>query len=348
VALDLRHWVNEGLMAIFFLVVGLEIKRELVVGELRDRRVAVLPAVAALGGMAASALIYLAINPSPPGARGWGIPMATDIAFAVGVLALLGPRVPAGLKVFLVAFAVADDVGTILIIAVFYSEDVSLPAVALAAGLLILIPVTRRMRVESPVVLVLIGVGAWLALQGSGVSPTLAGVAIGLLTPVHQTKPGRPTPGPWLEDLLHPWTIGVIAPLFALANAGVDLSEAGRLGGSSLAIALGVVAGRVVGKSVGISMASMLAVRTGLARPPRDVRSVHLLGAGALGGIGFVVALFVADLAFTDGGSLTAAKVGVIGGSLLSGAMGAAILARSLRSTGRRTPPISDSGGSGG
>ena len=360
---DLRHWVSDGLMTLFFLVVGLEIKRELVAGELRTWRGAALPVVAAAGGMAVPALIYAAANAGGPGAPGWGIPMATDVAFALGVLALLGPRVPAALKVFLLTLAVVDDLGSIAVVALFYSRGVDLGALAVAAGLLALVAVLVRARVWWLPLHAGLGLVLWLALWQAGVSPVLAGVAMGLLTPARPTAPPEvardrggalagelaadPHP-PTLREMLreargtvplaerlahdlHPVSAFVVVPLFALANAGVSL-ERGGLAAPGAGAVLGVVlAGRVLGKLAGIVAAAWLAVRLGLAVRPEAVSWAQLAGVATVAGIGFTVPLFVADLAFPDGRLQAPVKLGLLAASVVAGAAGALVLVLAAR-----------------
>jgi NhaA family Na+:H+ antiporter len=321
---DLRHWVNEALMALFFFVVGLEIKRELVTGELRDRRTAALPALAALGGMVVPALVYLAWTAGSDAADGWGIPVATDIAFAVGVLVVLGPRAPAPLKLFLLTLAIVDDIGAIAVIAVFYTDTVEMGWLAGATAVVAAILVAQRWRVGSLAVYALAAVVLWVCTYRSGVHATIAGVALGLLTPARW--PGG-SPIERLEGRLHPVASFVAVPVFALANAGV------AVGGDALTDALGgrvtwgVATGLVAGKLAGVSLATVAGVRTGAGRLPPGVTIRHVVGAAALAGIGFTVSLFVSELSF--GGSprlLGDAKIGVLLGSLTSGLLGAAIL----------------------
>jgi Na+:H+ antiporter, NhaA family len=365
---DLQHWVNDGLMALFFLVVGLEIKRELLTGELREPRVAALPAVAALGGMAVPALLYLAINPGGEPARGWGIPMATDIAFALGVLALVGSRLPAALKSFLLALAIVDDIGAILVIAIFYSGSVEVLALLAAGALLALILILQRRHVRWTVVYVLLGVGVWLATFQSGVHATIAGVALGLVTPavpfqrpkavsleahriaddtVDDPFPPDADAHQWLhladltreavsplaraEHLLHPWTSYLIVPLFALANAGVPITGSTLGEALSSGVTLGVVVGLVVGKIAGVTAFTWAATKTGITRLPDGVRWRHLVGVAALAGIGFTVSLFITSLAFQRPELQDAAKVGILAASLLAGLLGALLLFRSQR-----------------
>jgi Na+:H+ antiporter, NhaA family len=364
---DLRRWVDDGLMTIFFLVVGLEIKRELVAGELATWRQAALPVVAAAGGMAVPALIYAAVNAGGPGAPGWGVPMATDIAFSLAVLALLGSRVPAALKVFLLTLAVVDDLGSIAVVALFYSRGVDLVALAAAAGLLALVALLVRAGIWWLPLHVGLGLALWLAMWRSGVSPALAGVAMGLLTPARPTAhpevardrggelagelAADPRP-PRLREMLreargtvplaerlahdlHPVSAFVVVPLFALANAGVSLEPGGLTAPGATAVLGGVLAGRVLGKVAGITAATWLAVRLGLARLPEATGWAQLAGVATVAGIGFTVPLFVADLAFPDGRFQAPVKLGLLLASVVAGTAGALVLLR----TGRRSPP---------
>ena len=323
---SLQHWVNDALMALFFFVVGLEIKRELVRGELQAPRTAALPVIAALGGMIVPALLFWALAGSGETARGWGIPMATDIAFAVGVLALLGRHAPRGLKIFLLTLAIVDDIGAILVIALFYTDDFGAGWLAGAAGCLVLVVVVRRFGVKHPVAYVPIAIIAWYCTYRSGIHPTIAAVALGLLTPAGSVG-GRPV----LEELehrLHPWSSYFVIPVFALANAGVTL------GGGAIEEAVGsrltwaVIVGLVAGKLIGISGATFVAVRTRLGQLPAGVGTVHIMGAGAVGGIGFTVSLFITGLAFSSEALQAQAKIGILAGSLTAALLGAAILRR--------------------
>jgi Na+:H+ antiporter, NhaA family len=353
----LQHWVNDALMVIFFFVVGLEIKYEIVHGDLRDPKTAALPIVAAVGGMLVPAGIYAVIVGGGDGASGWGIPMATDIAFAVGVLGLLGRRIPSAARLFLLTLAIVDDIGAILVIAVFYTSDLNLVWLAVALGLLALMVVMRVLRIWSVWAYVVVGVGIWLATLESGVHATLAGVAIGLMTPASpllEEKVARRYAQQALGDRhldadelhrmrfllsesvsiverlqtrLHPVSSYVVLPVFALANAGVHLGG-GVLGEAfSSTIALGIAAGLVVGKPVGILLASWLAVRAGLGRLPDHTSWRMVAGLGAVGGIGFTVSLFIAGLSFPGAELLTEeAKVGILGGSLLAALLGVGLL----------------------
>lgn len=328
---DLGHWVNDGLMAIFFFVVGLEIKRELVCGELRDRRAAALPVIAAVGGVVLPALVFTAITAGTPAVDGWAIPAATDIAFAVGVLALLGDRIPASLKLFLLTIAIVDDIAAIAIIAVFYADDLSLAWLLGAGGGLALIVAMRRGGLTRPWQYVPVALGVWIAMHESGVHATIAGVLIGLLTPTGLV--GGRNVLEQLEDRLHNYSAFAIVPLFALANAGVDLGGGaiGDAAGSSLAWA--VVAGLVVGKLLGIGGAAMLALRLGWGTLPDGVDRAQIWGVAALGGIGFTVSLFIAQLAYDDPALIDTAKIGILAGSLVSGILGVLLLRRSAQSS---------------
>jgi NhaA family Na+:H+ antiporter len=360
---DLRQWVNDGLMTLFFLLAGLEIKRELTSGEMRDRRRAVLPVLAALGGMLVPALLYLAANAGFPGVRGWGMAMPTDMALVLGVLALASPRVPTSLKAFVVSLAIADDVGTIVAVLVAYSHDAeagwALVAVAVVGGILVL----RRIHVRWLPAYVLLGGSLWLAMRAAGLNPTLAGVILGLLAPAEPFQ--RPAvvsreatriaaetadePSPpdadvplWLqlsrlaneavsplaraEHLLLPWVSFAVLPLFALANAGVELSAAPLSDPAGFRVAVGLTLARLIGKVVGIVGVSWLAVRAGVGRLPTGVRWPHMAGVGALAGIGFTVSLFVSELAFGGTGLGDAARMGVLLSSVVSGAVGLVVL----------------------
>ena len=323
---DLRHWVNDGLMALFFFVVGLEIKRELVTGELRERRAAALPAIAAIGGVALPAAIFLAITAGSGEASGWAIPAATDIAFAVGVLALLGDRVSSGVKLFLLTVAIVDDIIAIALIAIFYSDGLSLPWLAGAVGALVLVAGLRRAGVTAIAVYAIAGLAAWLAMHESGVHATIAGVALGLLTPA-QPVAGRPVLET-LERRLHPVTAFAVVPLFALANAGVDFGGGVLADAAGSSLTWAIAAGLLLGKLLGIAGATFLGLRLGLGSLPEAVSRAQVWGIAALGGIGFTVSLFIAQLAYGDPQVVDTAKVGIFAGSLASGAIGAAILLR--------------------
>ncbi len=321
-------WINDGLMAIFFFLVGLEIKRELMVGELSSVRRASLPAVAALGGMIVPALIYLAINYSDPIARGgWAIPAATDIAFAVGVLALLGSRVPPSLKIFLLALAIIDDLGAIVIIALFYTSNLSVSALILAGAGITGLFVLNRLHVTKTAPYVLLGMFIWVCVLKSGVHATLAGVATAFAVPLLPTGGDDPENGLLmdLEHRLHPWVTYAILPIFAFANAGVSLE------GLSLEkvvgpIPLGIAAGLVVGKPVGILIFTWAALFTGIGERPEGATWPAMVGIACLGGIGFTMSLFIGGLAFPHSAYAADIRIGVLGGSIISAAMGYLLL----------------------
>jgi Na+:H+ antiporter, NhaA family len=323
---DLHFWINDALMTVFFFVAGLEIRREMHQGELSQLRRAALPLVAALGGMVAPAVIYAALNQGHPSQVGWGIPMATDIAFAVGALALLGKRVPPALRILLLALAVIDDVGAILVIAVFYSSDVQLAGFGLALFGLLLLALWRSLGVRSAWAYVLPGAVVWAGMYVGGIHPTLAGVVLGLLTPV---RPWREVVSPVdsLQHALHRWVAFGIMPLFALANAGVPLGHA-ELDTAGLRVFWGVSLGLVLGKPVGIVALSWLTTRLGLTALPTGIGYRQLSVVGIVAGIGFTMALFVAQLAFPPGAEasgvdasgalLETSKLAIIAGSAVA------------------------------
>ena len=322
---DLQHWVNDGLMAIFFFVISLEIKRELIVGDLRHPRAAALPILAATGGVLLPALIFIAITIGTGTSGGWGIPMATDAAFAIGVLTLLGDRVSNGAKLFLVTIAVVDDVLAILVIAVVYTADLEPVWLAVAVAGLLLVALMRRWNVASPLSYVLPALLIWVATLESGVHPTIAGVALGLMTPATPIS-GRQV----LEELehrIHPFTSLLVLPVFALANAGVALGGSALGTDAEVRVAIAVAAGLVVGKLLGIGAMTWAAVKTGVGRLPEGVDGRTALGVAALGGVGFTVSLFIAPLAYPVATLADSAKIGVLGGSIISAAIGVLILA---------------------
>jgi len=370
-AMSLEHWVNDGLMVIFFLLVGLEIKRELLLGELASIRKATLPVAAAIGGMVVPALIYVACNFRGPGAAGWGIPMATDIAFAVGVLALAGRSVPIAVKVFLLAIAIVDDLGAVLVIAIFYTNEISGSALGVAGVFMAALVLLNILKVHLPLPYILLGIGLWAATLLSGIHATIAGVLLAFTIPAsrqmqeklyvhhvrglldHFSHDTESTPDRITHDqshaikgmeeasqavqtplarvehaLLRPVSF-LIVPLFALANAGVDV----RSGvGSAFhdPVTWGVLLGLLLGKPAGILLASWLVLRSGFASMPEGASRGHVVGVSVLCGIGFTMSLFVANLAFPgDAAHLTAAKVGILGASLVAGVVGGLLIARS-------------------
>ena len=315
-----QTWVNDALMALFFFVVTLEIRRELTHGELREGKTAALPVAAAIGGMIVPAIIYLAINAGQPSVSGWGIPMATDIAFALGALALLGDRVPASLRAFLLALAIVDDVGGIIVIALFYTSDLSLPWLGAAAFIFLATYGLTSMRFQPWFLYAALGCVGWYAVHASGVHATIAGVALALVIPAQDSQQRAAIYR--AEERLHPWSSFVVVPLFALANAGIVLSASALSDAFSSPVAMGAAAGLVVGKPAGIMLFSFIAVKSGLATLPEGVAWVGLLAVALIAGIGFTVAIFIATLAFDDPAVVEEAKLGVLMASLLAAALG--------------------------
>ncbi|HYO35450.1 MAG TPA: Na+/H+ antiporter NhaA, partial [Geodermatophilus sp.] len=364
-ALDLQHWVNDGLMVFFFFVVGLEIKRELVMGELTDRRRAAVPALAAVTGLAVPALVYVAFTLGDEAASAWGVVISTDTAFLLGVLALVGPACPAQLRLFLLTLAIADDVGALTVIALFYTEDLAVGPLLLAVLGLALMVALRYLNVwRGPAYLVL-GLAVWVAMYLSGVHPTLAGVVIALFTPAYParrdevadaarlTRAYQQSPNPEfaraarlsidrsvsaserLQQLWQPWTSFVIVPVFALANAGVPLTGETLRTAATSPVTLGVVAGLVLGKLVGILVGTGLAVRLRLGELAPGLTWLQLAGGAALSGIGFTISLFIVDRAFDDEARADQARVGVLVASVLAALLGWAL----FRLADHRRPP---------
>jgi len=370
---DLHHWINDGLMAVFFFAVGLEIKREFLVGELAEPRQAMLPIAAAIGGMVVPALIYAAFNTGSEGAHGWGIPMATDIAFALGALALLGARTPEGLKIFLVALAIVDDLGALLVIAIFYTASIEWSGIAVAAAFLAALFVANRAGARRVPIYLALGAGLWYGLLISGLHATLAGVLSALLVPARvkivpgalaqvirrsadaiearvvngsgramdperfaaisvlgRTLDAANSPLQRFEHMVQPWVTFAILPVFALFNAGT-LIDASAVRTLASPVPLGIIGGLVIGKPLGICVASWLAVKTGLATLPEGVSWRHVTGTAFLAGIGFTMALFISGLAFPRTDLEREAKLGILIGSLVSAAVGVAILLTTQR-----------------
>jgi NhaA family Na+:H+ antiporter len=349
---SLVHWVNDGLMTLFFFVAGLEIKRELVVGDLREPRKAALPAIAALGGMVVPALVYVALAGAET-RNGWGIPMATDIAFAVGVLTLLGNRVPSRLKVFLLTLAIVDDLGAIVVIAVFYTTSLNTTALAAAGAILALMVALRLLGVWWMPVYALAGMALWFAVFESGVHATLAGVACGLLAPARPRRPAQTevvaNENHTIDDLkaiifdtretksvvdrlihgLHPFVALAIVPVFAMANTGVAFTPASLVDALTSSTGLAVMFGLVLGKPIGIVLASLVAVKSRLAVLPSGVSWSHMVGVGFLAGIGFTVSLFITELAFAEADEIVDnSKIAVLVASVLASIGGAVLLSR--------------------
>ena len=368
--LSLHAIVNDALMTLFFLLVSLEIKRELVFGELRDPKAAALPIVAAIGGMAVPALIYVAFNLGTDNLSGWGIPMATDIAFAVAVVASLGSRVPLGARLFLLTLAIVDDLGAILVIAVFYTSGIDFVWLLIAAATVVIALFFQKVRIRALTVYIVLGVVGWYALHESGVHATIIGVAFGLITPAFAYLPPdkypsvatrlvgdvvvrnadgvvtadeheandhtlreirrltRETQSPLhrVENRLAPWSAFLIVPLFAFANAGVPYPDVPVADWLTDPVVLGVALGLVVGKTLGIFGAAWITEKAGIARYPTGMTSTHLLGVAMTAGIGFTVAIFIANLAFTDGEVIEIAKLGILVGSVIAAVGGYLVL----------------------
>ncbi|MCK9875263.1 Na+/H+ antiporter NhaA [Frankia sp. Ag45/Mut15] len=369
--LSLHHWVNDGAMALFFTVVGLEISREFTAGELRDRRIAAVPALGAIGGLTLPAVIYLLFNSSGPAAHGWGIPMSTDTAFVIGILALFGPACPDRLRLFLLTLAIVDDIGAITVVGIFYTEHVRFGALALAGGLVLVMLVLRWLGVWRLLPYALVAVVLWGAIHASGVHATLAGVITGLLIPAVPPRPDQAAQVPVyvralaeesnaaraslaviaakatvsanerLQRVLHPFSAFVVVPLFGLANAGVHLDEHTLRAAAASPVTWGVTLALVLGNAVGITVASLAAMRTGLGQLPGQVRYGHLVGAATLAGIGFTISLFITELAFTDTELRDQAKIGILAGSFGAAVLGTIL----LRTLGERMPlcsPLTD------
>ncbi len=360
----LLHWINDGLMVVFFFFVGLEIKREILVGELSSLKKAMLPIIAAIGGMIGPALIYLAFNSQyPESSHGWGIPMATDIAFALGILALLGDRVPSGLKIFLAALAIADDMGAVLVIALFYTSELSFLMLAIGGGFLLLLIIANRFNVRSTAIYTILGIGLWFCFLKSGIHPTIAGVLLAMTIPVrkkintehfvaettlaiHELKKNDDpksenelihtiaslseevqSPLHRFEHALHPYVAFLIMPIFAMANAGVRI-EGNILNALFSPVGLGVSLGLILGKQIGIFSFVWIAVKTKLAALPKNVSWGMIYGTTWLCAIGFTMALFIASLAFTSNEQLIISKIAILFASTLSAVVGLIVLSR--------------------
>ena len=325
-------WINDGLMAIFFFLVGLELKREVVEGELSDIRKIVLPGVGAVGGMAIPSLIYVLFNLGDPLAmRGWAIPAATDIAFALGILALLGPRVPISMKIFLTSLAIFDDMGAIVIIALFYTADLSLTALLVVVACLPILFVMNRRGVESKTAYIFFGIIMWVAMLKSGVHATLAGVMMAMFIPMRSKKDPNFSPLKDLEHDLHPVVAFIVLPVFAFANAGIGLAGMG-LDQFLHPVPLGITLGLLVGKPIGIFGICWGAIRLGVAKLPEGMNWSSLLGVSALCGVGFTMSFFISTLAFGEAemAAIFDERMGVILGSILSGMLGYVLLKRGL------------------
>lgn len=326
--LTVEEWAADGLLAIFFFIIGCELKHELVVGSLSKPRQALLPVAAALGGMAVPALIFIAINAALTGGsvRGWGIPMATDIAFALAVLAILGRGLPAGVRIFLLTMAIVDDLGAILVIALFYSESVAFECLAVAAAALALFALAQRLRITTLFIYVPIALATWYAMHSSGVHATIAGVALGMLMRVRKDPGESDAPVDRATLALHPISAGIAVPIFAFFAAAVDVRSLNVEALLGSPVLLGAFFGLVVGKPAGVYLASRLAARLGAALSP-GVRWIDIAIVGAVGGIGFTMSLLISELAYANDGALSAAKLGVLSASIAAVAISALLLA---------------------
>lgn len=325
---SLVHWINDGLMAIFFLLIGLELEREIYVGELSSMKDASLPAFGALGGMLVPAGIFLALNYGTDTQSGAGIPMATDIAFAIGILSLLGNRVPLSLKVFLTALAVIDDLGAILVIAFFYTTGLSFLNLGIALGILMALGILNRLKVHNLIPYIIGGIAAWYFMLQSGVHATITGVILAFVIPFGDG--GEKSPSYILQEFLHKPVAFIILPLFALANTAIVIGSDWMHGLESNS-SLGIVAGLVLGKPLGILLFSILAVKLGIAVLPEELKWRNILGVGMLGGIGFTMSIFITLLAFDDQAHITASKIAIMAASLIAAVIGFVVLKITLK-----------------
>ena len=316
---SITHWINDGLMSIFFLLIGLELEREIYIGELSDIKNASFPIFAAIGGVLFPAAIYILINYGTVYQNGAGIPMATDIAFAIGMLALLGSRVPSNLKIFITALAVIDDLCAIIVIAIFYSAGFSLGYLAVAAGIFVVMLVLNRLKVHNLIPYIILGIGMWYCMLHSGIHATIAGVLVAFAIPFGSG--GEKSPSYILQHILHKPVAFIIVPLFALANTAI-VFESNWIDGLKTTEALGIITGLVVGKPVGILLFAWLAVILGISNLPEGLKWKHIAGTGMLAGIGFTMSIFVALLAFDDAGFIAAAKIAIIAASVLAAILG--------------------------
>ena len=360
-------WINDGLMAVFFFVIGLEIKREVLVGELNDIQKASLPIFGAIGGMIIPVALFFALHNGQEGIEGWGIPMATDIAFTLGILQMLGKRVPIGLKIFLTAFAIVDDIGAVLVIAIFYSTNIQWTLIGIALILLVILIVLGNMRKYNKYLFYIIGFSIWLLFLKSGIHPTIAGIIVAFAVPVHRkintfkfyrrakdsievmkmneddipkflTTEQRGalsniesltentiSPLQHLEHKLHGWVTYFIMPLFAFANAGVNIS------GEIIPLSWNIASSMVIGKALGISLIAYITIKLGWASLPKNVTFTQIIGVSFLGGLGFTMALFISGIAYTDAGLIDGSKTGILIGSLVAGLIGYFILKYSIK-----------------
>lgn len=320
--ISIEHWVNDGLMAIFFLLIGLELEREVYVGELSNISHALLPIVAAIGGMLLPASIHLALNHATPTQGGIGIPMATDIAFALGALAILGNRIPASLKVFVVAFAVIDDLGAILIIATFYTAKLSIWYLVSALVVWALLIMLNRLRVMALLPYIVGGILMWFFMLQSGIHATIAGIMLAFAIPFSAKNEDQKSPSYKLEHALHKPVAFIVLPIFALANTGITF-DSDWMHGLASSNSIGIAMGLLIGKPIGVTLFCLIAVAIGICRLPSDLKWLHIIGAGMLGGIGFTMSIFITNLAFSEyPATVNAAKMSILLASLVAGVVG--------------------------
>lgn len=325
-SMSVLHWINDGLMAIFFFVVGMEIKREVVFGELKSLKKTILPISAAIGGMVVPAIIYALFNYKEPTIAGWGIPMATDIAFALGILSLVGRKAPKGIIIFLTALAIVDDLGAIIVIAIFYTSQISWGALIIGSIILIFLILVNRFKVKFTAIYVILGILLWICILKSGIHATIAGVLLGMVLPVGKNINEFKTSILYrLEHILTPWSSFVVMPVFALANSGIaiDINSISTI--ILTPVSLGIIFGLVIGKQIGIFGVSYILVKFKIAKLPSQVTKRHLYGASVLGGVGFTMSLFVSSLSFSDEAVLSSAKISIMIASILAAILGTII-----------------------
>lgn len=333
VSLDIRHWINEGLMALFFLMVSIEVKREFIDGELRTWQKAAFPVIAAVGGMLVPAFVFSIMNPYQPQSSGWAIPMATDIAIAIGVLALLGNRIPKALRIFLLSLAIVDDIGSIVVIGFFYNQPTNMLALLLAVVFVIVLALGRAKRAW-PLIFIFVGLAMWYCLLRAGVSGTMAGVVVAFMMPLNRRRFGNNALqlAEKIEDVLIPFVAFVVVPLFVLANAGLRLGDISLEAGGAFGVFSGVMLGLLIGKPLGITLAALASHYLKIGAKPEGVRWRQIIGVSFLAGIGFTISLLIADLAYSSHADLqNAAVAGVFTASILSGVIGLLLLRANVR-----------------
>ncbi|WP_238883268.1 Na+/H+ antiporter NhaA [Clostridium sp. YIM B02551] len=323
ISMSVIHWINDGLMVIFFFVVGMEIKRELVIGELKSLKKAILPISAAIGGMIVPAVIYMLFNYKEPTSSGWGIPMATDIAFAIAILSLVGKKAPKGIVVFLTALAIVDDLGAILVIAIFYTNQINFGALCIGIITLIGLIIVGRFKVKYKSIYIIGGLILWFSFLKSGIHATIAGVLLGMVLPVGKKPDEFKTSMLYkFEHMLTPWSSLVIMPIFALANSGINIDINSFSGIIFTPVSLGIIFGLIMGKQIGIFSISYILIKLKIAKLPSHVTKRHLYGASVLGGIGFTMSLFISSLTFSSDIDLLTAKTSILCASIISAVLG--------------------------